>query len=73
VSDPDSVAAYERRRADARGEVDILVNNAGLYTTTPPLAIEEHALVEARQVNFIGAWRPARAFVPGMPAGGAGW
>lgn len=68
VSDPDSVAACQRRLADAGVEVDILVNNAGLYTTTALLAIEEPALVDALQVNFIGAWRTARAFVPGMRA-----
>jgi NAD(P)-dependent dehydrogenase (short-subunit alcohol dehydrogenase family) len=68
VADPDSVAACERRLADARVEVDILVNNAGLYTTTPLLTIDERALLEALQVNFIGAWRTARAFVPAMRA-----
>jgi NAD(P)-dependent dehydrogenase (short-subunit alcohol dehydrogenase family) len=68
VSVPGSVAACERRLTDAGVEVDILVNNAGLYTTTPLLTIDEHALVEALQVNFIGAWRTARAFVPGMRA-----
>jgi NAD(P)-dependent dehydrogenase (short-subunit alcohol dehydrogenase family) len=72
VSDPDSLVACKRRLADAGVEVDILVNNAGLYTTTPLLAIEESALVEALQVNFIGAWRTARAFVPGMRARGWG-
>jgi NAD(P)-dependent dehydrogenase (short-subunit alcohol dehydrogenase family) len=68
VSDPDSVAACSRRLSEAGVEVDILVNNAGLYTTTPLLAVDERALVEALQVNFIGAWRMARAFVPGMRA-----
>ena len=68
VSDADSVAACGRRLADAGVEVDILVNNAGLYTTAPLLTIDERALVEALQVNFIGAWRTARAFVPGMRA-----
>jgi NAD(P)-dependent dehydrogenase (short-subunit alcohol dehydrogenase family) len=68
VSDSDSVAACERRLTDAGVEVDILVNNAGLYTTTPLLAVEETALVGALQVNFIGAWRTSRAFVPGMRA-----
>jgi NAD(P)-dependent dehydrogenase (short-subunit alcohol dehydrogenase family) len=72
VSDPDSVDACERRLVEAGVDVDILVNNAGQYTTTPLLAIEEHALVEALQVNFIGAWRTARAFVPGMRARGWG-
>jgi NAD(P)-dependent dehydrogenase (short-subunit alcohol dehydrogenase family) len=68
VSDPASVAQCGRRLASAGIEVDILVNNAGLYTTTPLLAVEERGLIEAVQVNFIGAWRTARAFVPGMRA-----
>lgn len=72
VSDAGSVAGCERRLANAGVEIDILVNNAGLYTTTPLLAIEEQALVEALQVNFVGAWRTARAFVPGMRARGWG-
>lgn len=72
VSDPGSVAACGRRLAEAGVEVDILVNNAGLYTTTPLLAVEERALEEALQANFIGAWRTARAFVPGMRARGWG-
>jgi NAD(P)-dependent dehydrogenase (short-subunit alcohol dehydrogenase family) len=72
VSDPASVDACERRLSDAGVEIDILVNNAGLYTTTPLLAVEEPALVEALQVNFIGAWRTARVFVPGMRARGWG-
>ncbi len=72
VSDPDSVAACQRRLAEAGVEIDILVNNAGLYTTTPLLTIDERALVEALQVNLIGAWRTARAFVPAMRARGWG-
>ena len=72
VSDPGSVEACERRLADAGVDIDILVNNVGLYTTTPLLAVEELALVEALQVNFIGAWRTARVFVPGMRARGWG-
>lgn len=57
VSDPGSVAACERRLTDAGMEIDILVNNAGLYTTTPLLAIEEHALIEALQGQL--HWRVA--------------
>ena len=68
VSDPDSVAECERRLADLGVEVDILVNNTGRYTTTPLLAIDERALVDALEVNLIGARRVARAFVPGMRA-----
>ncbi len=68
VSDPDSIAECERRLAYLGVEVDILVNNAGCYTTTPLLVIDERALVDALEVNLIGAWRTARAFVPGMRA-----
>ena len=72
MSEPESVAACGRRLAQDGIEVDILVNNAGLYTTTPLLTIEESALVEALEVNLIGAWRTARAFVPGMRSRGWG-
>jgi NAD(P)-dependent dehydrogenase (short-subunit alcohol dehydrogenase family) len=52
--------------------VDVLVNNAGLYTTTPLLAIDERSLLEALQVNLIGAWRTSRVFVPAMRQRGWG-
>ena len=66
VEDPEIVDACARRLAAAGIEVDVLVNNAGLYTTTPLLSIDERSLLEALQVNLIGAWRTSRAFVPGM-------
>ena len=68
VADADSVAACAQRLARERIDVDVLVNNAGLYTTTPLLEVDEQALREALEVNFIGAWRTSRAFVPGMLA-----
>jgi NAD(P)-dependent dehydrogenase (short-subunit alcohol dehydrogenase family) len=68
VADADSVAACAQRLAGNRIDVDVLVNNAGLYTTTPLLEVDEQALREALEVNFIGAWRTSRAFVPGMRA-----
>ncbi|MGE5292675.1 MAG: SDR family NAD(P)-dependent oxidoreductase [Micromonosporaceae bacterium] len=68
VSDPASVAACAKRLSGAGIEVDVLVNNAGLYTTTPLLDIGETAMIEALQVNLLGAWRTSRAFVPGMCA-----
>jgi NAD(P)-dependent dehydrogenase (short-subunit alcohol dehydrogenase family) len=70
VSDPASVAACERRLAEV--EIDVLVNNAGLYTTTPILGVDEEDMLEALQVNFIGAWRTARAWVPRMRQRGYG-
>jgi NAD(P)-dependent dehydrogenase (short-subunit alcohol dehydrogenase family) len=72
VTDPASVADCARRLADEGVEVDVLVNNAGLYTTTPLLSVDEDDLMETLQVNFIGAWRTCRAFVPGMRERGWG-
>jgi NAD(P)-dependent dehydrogenase (short-subunit alcohol dehydrogenase family) len=66
VADGESVAACARRLADDSVAVDVLVNNAGLYTTTPLLSVAEPDLIETLEVNFIGAWRTTRAFVPGM-------
>jgi NAD(P)-dependent dehydrogenase (short-subunit alcohol dehydrogenase family) len=72
VADPRSVEGCAERLAAAGVGVDVLVNNAGLYTTTPLLAIDESALLEALQVNFIGAWRMCRAFIPAMRERGWG-
>jgi NAD(P)-dependent dehydrogenase (short-subunit alcohol dehydrogenase family) len=70
VSDAASVAACARRLADV--EIDVLVNNAGLYTTTSLLGVGEDDMLEALQVNFIGAWRTSRGWVPGMRQRGYG-
>jgi NAD(P)-dependent dehydrogenase (short-subunit alcohol dehydrogenase family) len=70
VSDPGSVGACADRLADV--EIDVLVNNAGLYTTTSLLSVGEEDMLEALQVNFIGAWRTSRAWVPGMRQRGYG-
>jgi NAD(P)-dependent dehydrogenase (short-subunit alcohol dehydrogenase family) len=70
VTDPESVAACARRLADV--EIDALVNNAGLYTTTSLLGVGEEDFMEAMQVNFLGAWRTSRAWVPGMRQRGYG-
>ena len=66
------MANSPRGLAAAGIEVDVLVNNAGVYTTTALLEIDEQALLEALQVNLIGAWRTSRAFVPGMRERGWG-
>src|SRR6266542_695019 len=66
VSDPTSIAACAERLSKAGITVDVLVNNAGLYTTTALLDIAEAPFLEALQVNFVGAWRTARTFVPAM-------
>ena len=70
VSDAASVAACAHRLAGV--DIDVLVNNAGLYTTTPVLSVGEADMMETLQVNFAGAWRTARAWLPGMRERGYG-
>jgi NAD(P)-dependent dehydrogenase (short-subunit alcohol dehydrogenase family) len=70
VTDPESVASCARRLADV--DIDALVNNAGLYTTTSLLNVGEEDFMEAMRVNFLGAWRTSRAWVPGMRQRGYG-
>jgi NAD(P)-dependent dehydrogenase (short-subunit alcohol dehydrogenase family) len=72
VTDSESVSECEQRLRNDSVDVDVLVNNAGLYTTTPLLSVDEGDLMEALQVNFIGAWRASRAWVPGMRKRGYG-
>ncbi|MFD9223016.1 SDR family NAD(P)-dependent oxidoreductase [Streptomyces sp. NPDC060064] len=70
ITDPDSVA----RAAAGTGAVDILVNNAGVqldWGNTPsaiPLDLVERTL----EVNLLGSWRIAQAFVPAMVRRGWG-
>lgn len=72
VADAQSVIQCAQQLTAAEIEIDILVNNAGLYTTTPLLEIDEAALIEAFEVNLLGAWRTARQFMPGMRTRGWG-
>jgi NAD(P)-dependent dehydrogenase (short-subunit alcohol dehydrogenase family) len=72
VSDPGSVSGCAERLARDGVEVDVLVNNAAIYVTTGLLEADEDALMETMQVNLLGAWRTARAFVPGMRQRGWG-
>jgi NAD(P)-dependent dehydrogenase (short-subunit alcohol dehydrogenase family) len=72
VTDPVSVSSCADRLSSAGITVDVLVNNAGVYITAPLLDISESALLQALQVNLIGAWRTSRMFVPGMRERGWG-
>lgn len=66
VADPTSVAAACDKLAPEG--VDVLVNNAGIYPKGDVTAAEiEHAW----QVNALGTWRVAQAFLPAMR--GRGW
>ncbi len=72
VADPGSVGACARRLAASGVAVDVLVNNAAIYPTAEVLELEEPELLDALQVNLVGAWRVCRAFVPGMVGRGYG-
>jgi NAD(P)-dependent dehydrogenase (short-subunit alcohol dehydrogenase family) len=72
VADPRSVAACAERLSKDGIDIDVLVNNAGIYLTTPLLGANEDTVFESLNVNLVGAWRTARAFVPGMRARGWG-
>jgi NAD(P)-dependent dehydrogenase (short-subunit alcohol dehydrogenase family) len=70
VADPASV---DRLAAEGHA-VDILVNNAGvaLDAGKPPLDLDEAMLRATLEPNLFGAFRLAKAFVPGMAARGWG-
>ncbi|MEU7598629.1 SDR family NAD(P)-dependent oxidoreductase [Streptomyces sp. NPDC039022] len=69
VTDPDAV------RAAAVGQpVDILVNNTGVLSDwgVAPSAADLEGVRRSLEVNLLGAWRVAQAFLPGMVERGWG-
>ena len=72
ASDASVEALAERLRAE-RIRIDVLVNNAGIYPSGALLdAGGDEVLNEALEVNFLGAVRTCRAFVPAMVRAGYG-
>ena len=72
VADAESVreaADWVRRE---HGRLDVLINNAGLLLDEASglLDFDEAAVLATLQVNLLGAWRMAAAFVPLMKKGG---
>jgi NAD(P)-dependent dehydrogenase (short-subunit alcohol dehydrogenase family) len=72
VSSESSVRDCASRLDRAGVIVDVLVNNAGVYPRGDLLADSPDALAEAMNVNFFGAVRAARAWMPGMLRRGYG-
>jgi NAD(P)-dependent dehydrogenase (short-subunit alcohol dehydrogenase family) len=74
VTDQGSVDAARRRVEEELGRIDALVNNAGAFYDTFQNAVDaDLAVVEqAWQVNCLGAWRMAKAFLPMMREAGYG-
>ncbi|MET0424864.1 MAG: SDR family oxidoreductase [Actinoplanes sp.] len=65
VTRPDSV----REVAAAAGRVDVLVSNAGVLLEDgagDPLTVGLDVVQRTLEVNLLGAWRTAQAFVPAM-------
>jgi NAD(P)-dependent dehydrogenase (short-subunit alcohol dehydrogenase family) len=71
ASDASVEACAGRLRADGM-EVDVLVNNAGVYPEGTVLSAGWEAFRLALEVNFLGALRTCRAFVPAMVRAGHG-
>lgn len=67
VGDPDSVERCSRALAENGNAVDVLVCNAGvLIDSGGVLDVDDQTLRDTLEVNLLGAWRCARAFVPAM-------
>lgn len=66
VTDPDSVDECVAQLARDGVTIDVLVNNAGVYPTDSLGRLTEDVLLEALQVNLMGAFRTTKAFLPGM-------
>ena len=54
------------------GGIDVLINNAGLHAFGALETVGEDRFRELLEVNLLGAWRLARAVLPGMRARGYG-
>ncbi|HET9794651.1 MAG TPA: SDR family oxidoreductase [Thermoanaerobaculia bacterium] len=68
VSRDASVESGARRLSAAGLAVDVLVNNAAIYPGDRLLDARRDAVRETMEINFFGAVRTCRAFVPGMIA-----
>lgn len=68
ITDGRQIAQAVARASD----VTLLINNAGLLPRGGAMATSEVDMREAIEVNFIGTWRMARAFVPIIEANGGG-
>lgn len=72
VSDASQVARLRRRAESELGPVDILVNNAG-FAVHSTVADSEMSEIERQvSVNFLGAVRCTKEFLPGMLERGSG-
>ncbi len=72
VADPTSITRLAEKLEHDAIHVDVLVNNAGVIATGDLLAGSGDQMAEALDVNLLGPWRMAKAFMPAMAARGWG-
>jgi NAD(P)-dependent dehydrogenase (short-subunit alcohol dehydrogenase family) len=72
VASDRSVSACAARLTKAGVEIDALVNNAAIYPSQRLLEPSIDVLRDVMEINFFGASRTCRAFVPGMVRRGYG-
>ena len=72
VAEAESVREAADWLRSEHGRLDVLVNNAGLLLDEESgvLDFDEETVLATLQVNLLGAWRMAAAFVPLMEKGG---
>jgi len=72
VASDSSVAGCAGRLARAKVAIDVLVNNAAIYPSDRLLDPAGDVLPTVMEINFFGASRTCRAFVPAMLSRGYG-
>jgi NAD(P)-dependent dehydrogenase (short-subunit alcohol dehydrogenase family) len=72
VTDPAAVTRCIDEVEAARGPVDVLVNNAGRGAVATLEQLDDAALQDQLDVNYLGVARVTRAVLPGMRAAGRG-
>ena len=72
VTSEDGAEALAKKLARMDARVDVLVNNAGVYPQRGVLDAPLESYREALDVNYLGALRTIRAFVPAMLKNGYG-
>jgi NAD(P)-dependent dehydrogenase (short-subunit alcohol dehydrogenase family) len=66
LRDPGSTSAGVNEAIARLGGLDILINNAGVLSLQDPGAPPGDDVVDAIQVNFLGAWRMTAAALPAL-------
>ena len=72
VTSQSSVDSAVRRVRREAGGIDVLINNAGVHAFGALETADETRFRELLEVNLLGAWRLARAVLPGMRTRGSG-